>query len=77
MFELDRFLTQTVFVKIYEIRLFRSDYTHVPIYLRMVSFLTTLDIYKDYSKDSHRWYKKDNACIVWPEAKITLVHYSF
>ena len=77
MLKLDRFLTQTVFAEIYEIKVFISDYTHIPMYLCRVSFLTILDIYKDYSKGIHRWYKKDNASIVWPETEITLVHYSF
>ena len=50
MLKLDRNSTQAVFVENYEIRFFRSDYTHIPIYLCRVSFLTTLDIYKDYFK---------------------------
>ena len=48
MLKLNRFSTQTVFVKNYEIRLFKSNYTHIPMYLCRVSFLTTLDIHKDY-----------------------------
>ena len=54
MLKLDRFLTQTVSVKNYEIRLFRSDYTYISMYLCRVSFLTTLDIYKDYFKGRHK-----------------------
>ena len=48
MLKLDRSLTQAVFVENYEIRLFRSDCMHIPMYLCRVSFLTTLNIYKDY-----------------------------
>ena len=50
MLKFDKFLTQAVFVENYEIRLFRSDYAHIPMYLCRVSFLTTIDIYKDYFK---------------------------
>ena len=53
MLKLDRFLTQAVSVKNYEIKLFRSDYTHILMYLCRVSFLTALDIYKDYFKGCH------------------------
>ena len=45
------------------------------MYLCRVSFLTTLDIYKDYFKDYHKVMQKDNTCIVWPEAKIAPIHY--
>ena len=54
MLKLDRSSTQAVSVKNYEIRLFRSDYTHIPMYLCRVSFFTTLDIYKDYFKGRHK-----------------------
>ena len=54
MLKLDIFSTQTVFVKNYEIKLFKSDYTHIPMYLCRVSFLTTLDIYKDFFKGRHK-----------------------
>ena len=68
MLKLDRFLTQAISVKNYEIKLFKSDYTHILMYLCRVSFLTTLDIYKDYFKGCHTY-------IVWPNAKSGLVHY--
>ena len=54
MLKLDRSLTQAVFVKNYEIRFFRSGYMHILKYLCKVSFLTTLDLYKDYFKGRHR-----------------------
>ena len=53
--------------------------THILKYLCRVSFLTTLDIYKNYLRavtSDARWCKKNNTCIVWPEAEIALVHYS-
>ena len=49
--------TQAVSIENYEIKLFKSDYTHIPMYLCRVSFITTLDIYKDY-------FKGRRACIV-------------
>ena len=76
MLKFNRSSTQAVSVENYEIRFSRSDYTHIPMYLCRVSFLTTLDIYKDYFKDYHKVMQKDNTCIVWPEAKIALVHHS-
>ena len=57
-----------------------SNYTHIHEYLCRVSFLTTLDIYKDYFKSRCRWCKvlqKNNPCILWPETKIALVHHIF
>ena len=39
-----------VSIKNYEIQIFRSDFTHIHVYLCRVSFLTILDIYKDYFK---------------------------
>ena len=51
---LDRSLTKAVSVKNYKIRIFRSNFTHIHEYLCRVSFLTTLDIYKDYFKGGHR-----------------------
>ena len=53
MFKLDRSLTEAVSVENYEIRISQSDYTHILEYLCRVSFLITLDIYKDYFKDHH------------------------
>ena len=71
MLKLDRFSTQTISVENYEIRLFRSDYTHIPMYLCRVSFLTTLDIYKDYFKRCHTilWVTK---CKNWPSSLFSL-----
>ena len=52
--KLDRSSTQVVSVENYEIRFFRPDYTHILKYLCRVSFLTILDIYKDYFKSRHK-----------------------
>ena len=69
MLKLNRFSKQAISVENYEIRLFKFDYMHILMYLCRVSFLTTLDIYKDYFKGRH-------TCIVWPNAKSGLIHYS-
>ena len=54
MLKLDKSSTQVVCVENYEIRFFRSDYTYILKYLYRVSFLTILDINKDYFKSCHR-----------------------
>ena len=51
MLILDSSLTEVVYIENYEIQIFRFDVTHIHVYLCRVSFLTTLDIYKDYFKD--------------------------
>ena len=45
---------EAVFIENYEIQIFRSDFTHIHVYLCSISFLTTLDIYKDYFKSRHK-----------------------
>ena len=64
MLKLNRFSKQAISVENYEIRLFKFDYMHILMYLCRVSFLTTLDIYKDYFKGRHKVMQKDNTCIV-------------
>ena len=73
LLKLNKNLTQVVFVKNYEIRFSRSDYMHILEYLCKVSFLTTLDIYKDYFKDHHKVVAIVVTCIVWSETEIALV----
>ena len=70
--------TQALSVENYKIRFSRSDYMHILEYLYRVSFLTTLDIYKDYFKSRHKWCKvmqSDYTCILWPETELALVHH--
>ena len=76
MLKLDRSSTQAISVENYEIRFSRSDYTHIPMYLCRVSFLTILDICKDYFKGCHKMMQKNNTCIVWLEVEIALIHHS-
>ena len=48
--ELNSSSTKDVSIENYEIRISRSDFTHIHVYFCRVSFLITLDIYKDYFK---------------------------
>ena len=41
---------ETVSFENYEIHISKSVFMHIQVYLYKVSFLTTLDIYKDYFK---------------------------
>ena len=50
MLKLDSNSTEAISVKNYKIRISRSNFTHIHVYLCRVSFLTTLNIYKDYFK---------------------------
>ena len=51
-----------VSVEIYEIRISRSDFLPMLVYLYRVSFLTTLDIYKAYFRGRHIREYKENVC---------------
>ena len=46
-------LSIEVFIENYENQFFRSDFTHIFMYVFRFSFLITLDIYKDYFKGRH------------------------
>ena len=47
---LDNCSIKMVSIKNYEIQIFRSVFMHIQVYFCRVSFLTILDIYKDYSR---------------------------
>ena len=57
MMDLDDSSTEAIFIENYKIQIFIYDFTHIHVYLCRVSFLTTLDIYKDYFKSRKRWCK--------------------
>ena len=62
MLMLDISSTEAVFIENYEIQISRSNFMHSHVYLCRVSFLTTLDIYKDYFKGrltGCNWMKLD------------------
>ena len=50
MLVLDNCSIKMVSIKNYEIQIFRSVFMYIQVYLCRVSFLTILDIYKDYSR---------------------------
>ena len=47
----------TLSVEVYEIQFFRADFTSISEYMFRLSFLTTLNIYKDYFKGRQRLRK--------------------
>ena len=51
--KLNSSLIEAVSVENYEIRISRSNFMHINEYLCRVSFLTTLNTYKDYFKGHH------------------------
>ena len=46
--DLDSSSTKAVSIENYKVQISRSDFTHIHVYLCRISFLTILDIYKDY-----------------------------
>ena len=69
----------TISVEVYEIQFFRVDFTPIHDYVFRLSFLTTLNIYKDYFKGRKRFHKceaKFCSCKLWPKTKFALVHLS-
>ena len=50
---LDSFSINNLSIKIYENQFFRSDFMHIHVYVFRLSFLTTLNIYRDYFKGRH------------------------
>ena len=51
---LDSYSIDNLSIEIYEYQFFRFDFTHIHLYLFRLSFLTTLNIYKDYFKGRHK-----------------------
>ena len=54
---LDNCSTDKVSIEVYEIQFFRADFTPIREYMFGLSFLTTLNIYKDYFNGRKRWHK--------------------
>ena len=69
-------------IEIYENQYFRSNFTQIYVYLFRLSFLTTLNIYKDYFKGPHNVCKlmKLDANVLFKQIvtrdKFALVHLS-
>ena len=62
----------------YENQFFKFDFMHIHVYLYKVSFLTTLDIYKDYFKGRLIWWnlmQRFYASILWSKT-YALIHLS-
>ena len=78
MLKFHRSSIEAVSIKNYKIRNSRSDYTHILEYLCRVSFLTFLNIYKDYFKGHHKWCKGFHNCCymhIVTGDKIALAHH--
>ena len=63
--EARKILSIEISIKNYEIRIFRSDFWPMLMYLYRVSFLTTLDIYKTYFRGCHIREYKEKICKRW------------
>ena len=79
---LDSYSIDTLSIKIYKNQFFRSNFTHIRVYLFRFSFLTNLNIYKGYFKSRHsgcKWIKLD-ANVLFQQIvtgdKFALVHLS-
>ena len=69
-------LIDNLSIEIYENQ-YRSNFTHIHVYVFRLSFLTTLNIYKDYFKGRlNGWNLMQRFCSrkLWPEAEFALVH---
>ena len=67
MLKLNKSSKEAIFVENYKIRISRSDFTHILEYLCRVSFLTTLDKYKNYFKGRH------SGCVIVDAKVVALV----
>ena len=72
---LDNYLTDTLSIENYEIQIFRSLFHAYPNYVFRFSFLTTLDIYKDYFK-GHLTGCKGFINAYCDRRQSTIVHFS-
>ena len=50
----DSFSIDKLFIEIYENQFFKSDFIPIRVYMLRLSFLTTLNIYKDFFKGRKR-----------------------
>ena len=76
---LDSFSTDKLSVEIYQKQIFSSDFHPIREYVFRLSFLTTLNIYKDYFKSRQRLREcevKFCSCKLWSETEFALVHLS-
>ena len=74
---LDSFSTDKLSIEVYEKQIFSSDFHSICVYMFGFSFLTTLNIYKDYFKGRQRLREceaKLCSCKLWLETEFALVH---
>ena len=70
---------QLAFIEVYEIQFFRTVFHPICEFMFRFSFLTTLNIYKDYVKGRlglRECEAKFCSCKLWLETKFSLVHLS-
>ena len=76
-------LNRWLSIEVYETQFFRAVFHPILEYVFRLSFLITLNIYKDYVEGCQRLRKlhkcdaKSCSCKLWPKTKLTLVHLSF
>ena len=76
---LDSFSIDKISIKVYEKQIFSSDFHPIHVYMFGLSFLTTLNIYKDYFKGRQRLCEceaKLCSCKLLPKTEFTLVYLS-
>ena len=76
---LNSFLIDNLFIEVYERQIFSSDFHPISVYMFEISFLITLNIYKDYFKGRQRLCEcKAKLCSskLWPETEFALIHIS-
>ena len=74
--------TDRVSVEVYKTQIFEYGFHPIRDHMFSLSFLTTLDIYKDYFKDRRMWHKlhkcwaKFCSSKLWSETEFVLIHLS-
>ena len=71
---LDSCSIDELFIEIYENQIFSFDFTPICVYLFRLSFLTSLNIYKDYFKGRHNggnWMQKFFTSILCPSSSLS------
>ena len=66
-------------IEVYEKQIFNSNFHPIRVYMFELSFLTILNMYKDYFKDRQRLRECEGKlclCKLWPKTKFALVHVS-
>ena len=70
---------QLASIEVYETQIYKADFHPIREYVFRLSFLTNLNIYKNYFKGRQRLCKCEEkfcSCKLWPKTELTLVHLS-